>query len=463
MRGGLLLPGFCALAVSLASVSSARAGARPADVILITVDTLRADALSLYGAPQSRTPETEALAAQAVVYTNAVTTAPVTRPAHTSLFTGLYPREHGVLDNGDTLAAGVPLFTERLAASGYQTAAFVGAALLGQRSGLRRGFATHEDPGELVTASADAIVARALGWLRGARPEAPVFLWVHLFDPHQPYDPPAGFREGLDPALARALPSLGWYQLDAIAQANGGDIARPILEHARRLYQREVDYVDAQLGVLFEGIRAARGLDSALVVLTADHGECFEQGIYFEHADCPYQGAMRVPLVIKYPGARWAGERRAEQVSLVDVAPTVLHELGLPALVRHSGRALQQRAEGRRYVLFQLPPPGRGELPHRLRTIRSVAGVPIAPRQSAEIIGLVGEGWKILRVGEETRLFALDGAAGERASLGDEHASTAVQLGVQLDAFLTAPAQRRERQALSAEEREALRSLGYVP
>ena len=186
-------------------------GPRAPDVLLVTVDTLRADALQPYGSRDSQTPRLAQLADQGIVYEAATTPMPLTRPAVASILTGLYPHQHGVENNWNRLPEERETLAEMLRARGYQTAGFTAVrGLLGPEAGIAQGFETFRAPPKGPTEiRADRVVRRALRWVKGADRRRPVFLWVHLFDPHQPYAPGPRHRRGLDAALAQRMRSCG--------------------------------------------------------------------------------------------------------------------------------------------------------------------------------------------------------------------------------------------------------------
>ncbi len=281
---------------------------RPINVLLITVDTLRPDALGWVagkgragGAQAERhsTPAIDALAGEGFGFPAAVSPAPVTQPAHASLFTGLVPRRHGVRDNGQVLAGGPATLAERLRRAGYATAAVVSGYPLVAGFGLERGFEHYDDqlaagaPGRLERPAAET-TATALGWL--AEASEPWFLWVHYWDPHDPYTPPAGF-------------------------------ARPG-EHGA--YLGEVAYVDRAIGDLRQTLAKGRPAET-LTVFAADHGESLGEHGEQTHGFFVYQSTVAVPLIFHLPGRIMATESTAG-ARLVDVAPTILELLGEPPL-----------------------------------------------------------------------------------------------------------------------------------
>lgn len=274
-------------------------------LVVITIDTLRADRVGAYGYAAARTPAIDALAASGAIATQAFATAPVTLTSHASILSGLYPPAHGARHNGVALAPGVPTLATILKAQGFATGAFVAAFPLDRRFGLATGFDVYGDrlprldngkpaderPGEEV-------VDEALAWRRSTG-EARTFLWVHLFEPHAPYRNPTDGR----PAAVR--------------------------------YDEEVAEADRQVGRLLAGLGPDR--TSTLVVVAADHGEAFGEHGEIGHSLFVYDTTLRVPLIVNGPGALRG--RLSDAVSLVDVAPTALAALGVagPAM---DGRAL---------------------------------------------------------------------------------------------------------------------------
>ncbi len=268
------------------------------NVVLVTIDTLRADHLGSYGAPPGSTPALDALASEGLRFENAISTVPLTRPAHASLLTGLYPPEHGIRDNLPAkLDASLPTLATRLKEAGYHTAGFVGSFLLGRGSGLEAGFDVFGDGsisgrsdlvGSKAERRAERVAAEALEFLTTAK--APFFLWVHFYDPHAPYDPPGPF--------------------------------------AGKGYRGEIAYADAQVGRIVDRLRSRGFLDSTLVVATADHGEGLGDHGEDEHGVLVYEETLRVPLIVRGPGIP-AGRVEREPVSLVDVAPFLLGDTGI--------------------------------------------------------------------------------------------------------------------------------------
>ena len=337
-----------ALAALAAGAAGCGAPAGPPDVVLVVVDTLRADHLGTYGFELPTSPNLDRFAEEGVVFERALAASSNTMPSHASLMTSRFVREHSVgWINGTTRLEDTETLAMRFRAAGYETGAFVSNFVLRRASGLDAGFDVYDD--ELAAAeanrpdiferAADATTARATAWLaaRGARP---VFLFVHYQDPHGPYTPPP---EWLPPfAALEAAPSPALAPLASDTEPGGIPRYQQLpgldqLAQYRSRYAGEIAYFDASFGRLLAAL-AARERPS-VVALTADHGESFGEGGFFlshGHATTPDQA--HIPLVLRAPGL--APGRRTEPVHHVDVAPTLLELAGLAVPADARGLAL---------------------------------------------------------------------------------------------------------------------------
>jgi arylsulfatase A-like enzyme/Flp pilus assembly protein TadD len=292
-----------------------------ANVVVITLDTVRADRLGCYGYKGAETPHIDALARAGARFTHAYTPVPITLPAHASLLTGAFPTATGIHDfSGNTLAPDAVTLAKVLRNNGYATAAFIASAVLDARFGLNQGFDTYSDHFEFsrldeasldrMERPANLVIDEAIDWLKHS-PRRPFFLWVHLYDPHHPYAPPE--------------PYAGRYR------------ARP--------YDGEIAFADAQLGRLVASIESQGTLENALIVLAGDHGESLGEHGEETHGFFLYNSTLHVPLIVKVPGA--APRVVENEVSLVDVMPTVLQALRLPIPPTVQGRSLLSSVLGR--------------------------------------------------------------------------------------------------------------------
>ncbi len=308
------------------ALRAAKSPAGPPSIVLVSIDTLRADHVGAYGARTGATPNLDALAADGVLFETALTPVPVTLPAHASMLTGLLPHRHGVRDNGlYRLPADVPTLAAVLASAGYDTAAVVGAAVLDREYGLDRGFRSYDDrvggPGGLTIPErpAAAVTDAALATAAGLRP--PFFLFVHFYDPHAAYNPPPPWAE----------------------------------RFAGHLYDGEVAYADAEFGRLRREL-ARRGLGgNAIFALASDHGEGLGEHGEATHGPFLYQATLHVPLLIAAPG-RWPSGRRVKGlVSIIDLAPTLLALAGRPVPPGLDGRDIGPSVRGEAVAERRLP------------------------------------------------------------------------------------------------------------
>jgi arylsulfatase A-like enzyme len=266
---------------------------KPQSIILITIDTLRADALSVYGG-KTPTPFIQQFSENAAVFDHAYTSAPITLPAHTSLFTGMYPPSHGVRHNGVYKAqSSLTLLSELAHNAGFATAAFVGAAPLARSYGLNQGFDVYDDAFSPVSnqqgtfayaeRNAEQVRLAAQDWLSGVSQSKSFFLWMHFFDPHHPY---------LTHGYAGLTP-----------------------------YQEEVAYTDHQLAEFFIFLKQHHLDSNNLVVITADHGEAFGEHGEISHSLFVYNTTLRIPLMISAPGIQ--SRRIKDLVRIIDISPTI--------------------------------------------------------------------------------------------------------------------------------------------
>lgn len=287
------------------------------DIFLITIDTLRADHVHCYGYANGSTPALDSLAKDGVRFTNAFTPSPITNTSHASILTGLLPGSHGVTDFAVPLASAHPTIPELLKARGYRSAAFIGAVILDSKSlapGFDRGFDFYDNfpehsPtksrwGRLERRGMD-VVSHAESWL-AKHPAGPHFVWVHLYDPHDPYEPPAPY-------------------------------AQTYKDH---LYDGEIAYADSALAHFIRYLKTSGNYPSSLIVVVGDHGEGLGEHREDTHGIYLYDSTTHVPLIIKLPGRESAGTSVAAQVRTVDIAPTLMDLVGAAAPAKSDGESL---------------------------------------------------------------------------------------------------------------------------
>ena len=487
---------LASLALLVLAACGESAPPRP-NVLLVTVDTLRADRL----APDTA-PRLAAFARECAVFPLAATPRAKTTPALASLLSGRYPHDHGVRDLAAPLRRDVPLLQERLREHGYRTGAIVGNWVLAdERSGLARGFDLWCEslpqqggvPPDLVPErTATSLTDAALVALGLARPpdgafeprsalragDEPWFLWLHYMDPHGAYQPPAQFVApvtaepvSVEPAGSRQRVARHNVPADAWLRADTFDAAL-----VRSRYDGEVRFLDAELGRLLDALRASGMLDSTVVMLTADHGESLgEQQYFFEHGANAAESTIHVPFLVRAP-ALAAGERRTP-LSLADAAPTLLDLLQLPALPAAPSSV---RGESLADALRGAPARPRPLFSEKVERT-DLAG---ALQQKAVRLG----DWKLVRSfvprplpsGErelvllKEELFDLSGAGGEDFDLAAVKPAGAPleDLRRALDAFVAADPDlaqlgtrlqegRLRLEAADPESARALRALGY--
>jgi choline-sulfatase len=393
-------------------------------VLLVTLDTTRADRLGSYGYAGARTRHLDRLAAEGVRFDQAISPAPLTLPAHATMFTGLYPFEHGVRNNGnfylgdrfETLAA-------RLKQVGYRTAAFVSSFILDRRYGLARGFDEYDDRLEGPTRQVISLEAERRGdrtalmlgaWLDriAATAGGPFFAWLHLYDPHEPYRAPSPFRD--------AFPTSP--------------------------YDGEVAFADSIVASVLDRLARLRLLDSTLVVVVGDHGESLGEHGEETHSMFVYESDLRVPLILWRPGTIPAGVVVREPVRLTDLAPTVLDLVGAPPLAVPSGRTLVSAMEGGRsdppgvYAETLLPQFYMGWAP--LRSIRE-------------------ERWKFIEA-PRPELYDLQRDPAEMRNLYAAEPQRAAALRRELDRITGGAQGEMSVGAIDRDALEKLASLGYV-
>ena len=403
------------------------------NIILITLDTTRADRMGFLGSKRGLTPNLDVLAKQGVVFSRAYSHVPLTTASHTTILTGTYPQFNHVNDFGVPLSPRLPYLPDLLHQNGYHTGAFVGSLILdpldGTAPGFDRGFDVYDagfhlrrhgaDRYQTVERRAGVVVNHALSWL-SQLPDGPFFLWVHLYDAHDPYDPPPPFK-----ARYKSQP-----------------------------YDGEIAYADASLGKLFAELRRHGLYDETLIAVMADHGESLGAHGENTHGVFLYDETLHVPLVIKLPLNRAAGRRVDTRAGLVDVAPTLLEEAGIPVPKEMQGEPLQGlmkpiTANSRLTTPEDRPAYAETDYPHR------------------------AFGWsalRALRLGKylyiqapERELYNQKADAGAAHNLAATSKAVADTMGSQLEEF-----RRKTNQSLvelakpDPEQMQKLQALGYV-
>ena len=391
-------------------------------VVLVTVDTTRADRLQPYGAEDIATPTMLRLAQEGILFERAYSVAPITLVAHTSIMTGLYPFEHGVRNNGiQYVPDEVETLAERLRNEGYRTGAFVSAAVLERRYGLDQGFEVYDDdlstgtnrrPRMVADRPAEAVVEAASGWLETLDDDEPYFLWVHLYDPHAVYSPPAPYRD----------------------------------RYRERLYDGEIAYMDAQIGELLQHPRL-NGEQEPIVAVIGDHGESLGEHNERTHAMLAYDSTLHVPFIVKIPGGP-QGARVPQNVSQVDVFPTLMELLEMDEVQDIMGESLLPVMSGQ---------------PAGSRPLYSETYLPFYTYGWAKLRVLRQGRWKFIDA-PKPELYNLKSDPNELTNVHDREEGYSHDLSRDLTELLGTVEDPEQEAALSldSESVEKLRSLGYL-
>jgi len=396
---------------------------RPFNVVIVSLDTTRADRLGAYGFAGIETPAIDALAAAGILFQRAYSPVPLTLPAHASLFTGAYPFDHGVRDNtGFAVADELTTTAELFVQNGYRTAAFVASYVLLARWGLDQGFDTYVDGLGAEARSveqmndaqrpADEVVDDALAWL-DSKPAGPFFLWVHLYDAHVPYAPPEPYRS----------------------------------RYADDPYAGEIAFMDEQVGRLMNRLEADGETGNTFVVIVGDHGESLGEHGENEHGLFVYEAAIRIPLILSVPFEQFHGLQHDGVVSLIDVMPTVLQLNGIAAPAGIQGRPLPP--------LFAAPSSATP------RTVYSETYYARLHYGWSALTSMQDERYKLI-ISPDAELYDIVADPGETVNLIRQLPDVYDRLEA-ASADLTANAQAPDaRVEVDAETRRALEGLGYI-
>ena len=410
-------------------------------IVLITIDTARADRMGFLGSKEGLTPNLDALARRSLVFTHAYAHVPLTTPSHATILTGTYPQFNHLNDLGTPLAKDIPYLPDILHKHGYQTAAFVGSQVLDPKSaavpGFERGFDTYDadfhsrQPGEdryhSVERRAMVVVDHASSWIhQHSNSRSPFFVWVHVYDPHDPYDPPAPFKA----------------------------------QYADAPYNGEIAYVDHTLGKLLTGLRTHGLYGQTLIAVAADHGEAFGEHDEKSHGFFLYDETIHVPLLVKLPNERTASARVEASVGLVDIAPALLQAVGIDVPPAMQGESLLNLTKTRT---------GRGPA----SAAQVVSPVPSRSMYSETNYPQRAFGWSALyslRAGKylyidapERELYDLTEDPKASHNLATTSKAVANTMAAQLEEFRRKTSRAKTAEPdLNTEDLEKLQALGYV-
>jgi len=422
------------------------------NVVLLSVDTLRADRLGAYGyAARANSPRIDAQLASGVSFQHAMSQRASTWPSLASLLTGLYPSGHGVAENGYGFPDDLPTLPKLLHAAGYQTGAFLSNMCQANHQGWDAFACSGGQDGKSIR--------RALEWVQGVDGRRPFLLWVHLFGAHPPYYNGGDLANQLDPGYGGPLGPRKRL-LDPVMTGPMPLAARD-LQHLNALYDAAVQGSDRLSGSLLDGLRAAGKLERTIVLFTADHGEeLYQHNHYLYHSCSVYQTTLHVPLGLSAPGLLPAGARVPQTVELIDVLPTLLDLLGTPQPAEQHGRSLVPYLER----------PGAGG-----------AGKPAFSEYGSSRVRTVIQGnWKLIHnpdglspvcipdapaghypIGRE-ELYDLSRDPGETANLAGSQTARVAELTRLIRQRFAGLRNRTRQQEMSDELRKKLKELGYV-
>lgn len=418
-------------------------------MVLLTLDTVRADALGCYGNPRPVTPHLDELARGGTRFERAMAPMPETVPSHASMLTGQPPLAHGVTNNYLALSSDARTLPELLAKAGVATGAFFHVMPFDQMK-LTQGF---ESFARDVSPDAGGLCASWFRWLDAQAADRPRFSWVHCYLAHEPFEPPAELEAKL--VENRCASPLGFsIETRANLRKVPASIPDGYVRHLHELYEADVAWLDARVGELIDGLRARGQLDDTLLVVVADHGEEFERGALGSHAFFEQQGTLHVPLFLAGPGVP-AGATVGELVRLVDLFPTLLEAFGVEPPAGIEGRSLwpllRGGSDGWDGVGFATLPTfleqhAAGKLPGKLvawsgRFKLVVSDVNKVPKEA---------------------LFDLEADAGETLDVSAEHPEAARALRRRLDEWIErARAATLPPSPVDAETARILEQLGY--
>jgi arylsulfatase A-like enzyme/Tfp pilus assembly protein PilF len=424
VRGALSLPQVLVAAVAAGIAVVLSAQAPRANLLLVTLDTVRADHLGSYGDKQASTPVLDRLAREGVRFADATSHAPITGPAHAGLLTGVYPARFGIRDNAaNPLPPDAGTLAESLKAAGYRTGAFIGAFILDRAYGFDQGFDHFDSRFDRFDSRtklgaerpAAAVVEPAVKWLGQLPSTQPFFAWIHLFDAHAPYTPPAPFNKTF----------------------------------RDRPYDGEIAAVDRAIGAVIAALESRGLLDRTLVVAIGDHGESLGEHGEDDHGVFLYDSVLRIPWVMRLPARERSGTVVQEQVRAIDLMPTLLELLNVVVPQRLDGESLAAVVRGR---TRRDPPPAYAETYYpklhfgwsELRSVR------------------VGD-WKFVDA-PRPELYALRTDAAESTNVAGNQGGLASRLNAELAGIAAGwnAAPERQAPAPDRETLERLRSLGYV-
>jgi len=465
------------------------------NVLLISIDTLRADHLSCYGHPGATSPHIDALARDGILFRQTASTASFTLPAHASMMSGLFPSTHGATyQNRDPasftvrgMSPGFPTLAELLSEAGYDSAGFASGPLMSHQFGFGRGFDLYDDRFDRLQSArarllartvlfrwmsaaglftprdmdaqriAKEVTSRASAWLSGRRISGrPFFLFTHYWDPHGPYEPPDPYDRD---ATGRKLHVD--YDLDQLLIGNY-TLTPSALRDTLALYDGEIQYMDQNVGELLDFIRKAGWMDDTIVILTSDHGESFGEHNHWEHSRVLYEDVLHVPFIMRLPRGQMAGRHEKDIVAQpTDILPTVLAVTGIETPREVEGRNLLALLEGREPAsALRSGGLAFAELDRNVDWPRRWGA-----RFDRSLTAVRAGNWKYIRSSEgDEELYDLVADPGELQNLAAKESDTVTTMRRLMESWRASLSARQEEGATDIDEglKENLRSLGYI-
>jgi arylsulfatase A-like enzyme len=409
------------------------------NIILISIDTLRADHVGVYGYERDTTPNIDRFARESVIFMETAATAPKTLPSHASIFTSLLPSHHGGLSNrGFRLSDDAVTMAEILRDKGYRTVSFNDGGLMAEAFGFSQGFEIYESTEQ--KSRFETRVEPAKEWIAAHR-DSRFFLFLHTYEVHLPLKPPRKYFEMFRRADRRHYPEDLVFTKHRLNREEKAAANVPVVEHVIDLYDATIRSMDASFQDLVDFLSAMDLLDDTLIVFTSDHGEEFgERGKIAAHGSTLYDEVIRVPLIIRFPGGTYGSTIVDGQVSSLDILPTVLDVVGIEPLDFFEGHSLRDLVRGR----------------------ASTINVAFSETGNGKFATARDGRWKMLQRPRVGWLFDLVEDPGETQNVAPKNRDVFLQLQRQLAAALGSRPLRSSPFEPDEETTEQLRALGYI-
>ena len=425
----------------------------PKGIILISLDTLRADHLSCYGYHRNTSPFIDAFAKESILFEHAVVQSQWTLPSHMSIMTSLYPSSHGVTKTGESLADKHITLAELLQKGGFKTAAFVDGGYMNSSFGFNQGFDIYDDSRR---GGIKLILPKVIKWL-GENKADPFFLFIHCYDIHHPYDPPAPY-DSMFHDFTYTGDLFPNSETMLAAQWKGLKVNDEDLRHFIALYDGCIRYTDDKIGEFLSHLKDSGLDDQTLVIITSDHGEEFKEHGRLGHGQLYYRPNLHVPLILRIPNFLKKGIRINELVQSIDLLPTILEIAGLPAHPNVQGRSLLPLMKRNKTFVNR-------SLWKILRPFQKDAPVSLAMEPRKDIYSIITEDYQLLHSlkSNSVKLFNLANDPLGKSNIAKDHNVIVERLMSELEEFHSAtPLHKASIISLDEQTREQLEALGYI-